>query len=976
MLLLQWDVPVKRRMTVEMESRDANKNSPAGSSNLETSYSSDGSPSSRRAVRFENVQEESESVVRREKGFSPTETDHHAAYLKTLRELSTEKQKRRRKEKNMLKLAQELGNRTEQVAESEKQIKALKLEIDLLKNKLFEATNEKSEERDETGNADCNERQSTQTELSRLEKELHEKTKELTILQHDLAERSKSLEMQQSELSKKTEALRVTEAELVRERGEVVKLRQHLEELKGECANHAQERSDAMSKMKLLETDLTEKKDLLMNQSAWVESTNEVSLQTAKAEIETLNLTQASLMKSEETITSHNVLLNSLNVQAAQQDEIIADMQVNLKKERAEVERLSKQSIELEDEKASLRHDLDEATNDLMFLKANLLVKERLLQDMREELRLKESEFTATAQTSRESLRVLQEQCQSKDARLDAAMAELAHERSAFKTVEKQRLLLEDECKALRIAKDLSVQQNDKLKDELQALKALAMVEELSENRFLVRSILDDQTSECVNESVVNSSGQEPEETPTVEDAARFELLEASRQRLLDDCNLIRLSLTKLEDEVKGLLLEFDSDKKLLAGLESSIKAQHREATLVREELMGCKIEVQLPAVNGKHRDNGLVGTERLIATLDKIVSGKLANVGALSQTIELVSGLKHMVEGLQHDMKDRENKVTEMENELELLASKDAVVPEGNSLKVVACNADLEPIILKEEVRQSLLSAFASFNSVMATLSEPSSANLTRAVDKLQATCSDINSQIFLRLESKVALALKMKVARDKAMQALRQNNKNMEETAMNMKTNLATINQEHRKKIEELKIKIDQETQLKHDAKREHDAALRSVESKYASTVKNLGKKSDELLTDFEFHMHGRIDKLESKLDKKTARIRTLQRLLTHKIHVHRPESHTPWLFRFSILLLICALPIFVLFGTDDRQWFCALLPPWEHDQSNKVQPWQQWWSSFNKAPTPSSHPWWKWESNAHLDWIEAKICRSHND
>ncbi|GAX24024.1 hypothetical protein FisN_26Lh094 [Fistulifera solaris] len=957
-------------MTVEMELRDASKDYPAGSSKLETSYSSDGSPSSRRAVRFENVQEESESVVRREKGFSPTETDHHAAYLKTLRELSTEKQKRRRKEKNMLKLAQELGNRTEQVAEREKQLKALRLEIDVLKKKLFEATNEKSEERDETGNVECNERQSTQTDVSRLEKELHEKTNELTIVQLDIAERSKALEMQQAELSKKAEALRVTEAELMRERDEISELRQHLEELKGECVKHTQERND---EMKVLETDLTAKKDLVMTQSA------SVSLQNAKAEIvelrDTLKLTQASLIKSDETITSHKDLLSSLNLQVVQLNEHIADMQTDLEKERAEVERLSKRSIELEDEKASLRQDLDEATNDMMFLKANVLVKERLLQDMREELRLKESESTATAQTNTESLRVLQEQCQSKDARLDAVMLELAHERSAFKAVEEQRLLLEDECKAIRIAKDLSRQKNDKLQDELKALKALAMVEELTENHFLVRSILDDKTNEGVKVSAVNSSEQETKETLNVEDAARIELLEASRQRLLDDCNFIRLSLTKLEDEVKGLLLEFDSDKKLFAGVESSIKAQHMEATLVREELMGCKIEIQGMADDDTCCDNGSAGAERLIATLDKIVSGMLANVGVITQTIEFVSELKFTVERLQHDMKDRDKKIAELENELKRFASRDAVVPEGNSIKVIAFNNDLEPNILKEEARQSLLSAFASFNSVLSTLSEPSSEKLTRAVDKLQATCGDINSQIFLRLESEVALALKMKVARDKAMQALGQNNKNMEETAMNMEKNLATIKQEHSKKIEDLKIKLAQETQSKDDAKREHDAALRSVENKYVSTVENLGKKSDELLTDFEFDMQGRIDKLESKLDKKAARIRTLQRLLTHKIHPHRPETHTPWLFWFSMLLVIFALPIFVMLGTEDRQWFCASSPPWEHDQSNKVQPWQQWWSSFNKVQTPSSHPWWKWENNAHLDWIEAKICRAHN-
>ncbi len=883
----------------------------------------------------------------------------------------------------MLKLAQELGNRTQQVAEREKQINELRLEIDVLKKILFEASNEKSEERDETGNTECSSRQSTKTEVSRLEKELHEKTKELMVLQQDLADRSKALEMQQSELSKKSEALRFTEAELMRERGEMAKLREHLEELKVENEKHDQERNDAISKMKVIESDLAAKEDLVLTQAASIESTeseNHVLLQNTKAEIAelfgTLKRTQASLIKSEETIASHKDLINHLNIQVAHQNESIADMKAALEKERAEVEKLSTRSIELEGEKTFLRHDLDDATNDLLFLKANLLVKERLLQDMREELRLKESEYRATAQTNTESLRVLQEQCQRKDARLDAVMTELSRERSALKAVEEQRHMLEDECKALRIAKDLSVQQNDKLKDEIKSLKAFAMIEKLSENRFLVRTILEDQSNEGVRESVNKSAELEAEERQYMEDESRIELLEACRQRLLDDCNFIRLSLIKLEDENRGLLLKFDSNEKLFAGIESSIKAQQMEATLVREELLGCKIEVQRLADKDKHCDNGSAGAERLIATLDKNVSGMLENVGSISQTIEFVSGLKLMVEGLQHDLKDRDEMVAELENELQRLASKDFAVPEGDSIKFIAFNADPDPNILKEESRQSLMSAFANLKSVLSTLSEPSSTKLTRAVDRLQATCSDITSQIIVRLESEVAVTLKMKVGRDKATQALRQNNKNMEETATNMKTNLTMINQEHRKKIEELKMKLTQETQSKHDAKREHDAALRSVENKYASTVKNLGKKNEELLTDFEFHMQQRIDKLESKLDKKAARIRTLQRLLTHKLHAHRPKKHTPWLFWLSILLLICALPIVVLFGDEDLQWLCAPVPPWEHGQSSKMQPWQQWWTTFNKAQTPSRHPWWKWKNNAHLDWIEANLCRSHND
>lgn len=987
-------------MTAETELKGVSRSALAEFSEDEPTWPSDASPSSRRAVRFENVQEVSECDVRREKGFSPTASasDQHAVYLKVLRDLSTEKQKRRRKEKNMLKLAQELGNRTEQIADCEKQLEALRSEISVLKKKLFDSKNDRSEERDEPGNAECPQQAdrlpisplSLQDEVKRLQNELCAKTQETKILEQNLADGSKAVEMLQAEISTKAEALRSAEAELKRERADMAKLREHIWNLEMACAKHVKDKSDAINRMSSLEIDLVAKDNLLLKQSASFESSEPENLllnQETENEIkelrQTLKLTQASLIKLGEDAASHKQVLRKLNMEMAQKEESMLAMQTELAKEKAEVERLSTLHTMLDKEKTSTRYDLEEATRDILSLKANDFEKEQLLQDVRDELRRKNADFLASMRINTESFKLLQEEGISKDAKLEKIMAELVCERSTLSAAKEKRHLLEAECKALRIAKDLAVQQNDTLKDEMKTLRSLAMAEKFSEQsdsqpQSSMRS--KEGLEEPLEKGNDNENVKSVTEQGTIEaedQESRIESLESSRQRLLDDCNFLRLSLNKLEEENRSLLFKFNSDEKSFADVESRIQAQQKEATLVREELLGCKVEVQRLVDNDKDCSNALDRAEKLLATQAKSVSDMMANFGSIVRTMENISRLKDMVEVLQQDLHKRDETISELQRRLASLAAKDFTVLKADERPEIEItfNADLDLDVLKEESRRYLETASENLSSALSnlTLSDPTCATMFPAVDRFQATCRDLLSQFLVHLESEVALKFSMKTARDKVMQALSQSNKNMEEASSKMKGLLETLNHEHAQRTEELQEKLSHAIQSKQQAICEHKATLRAVENKFTSKFVKLGKKNEELLTDLESHMQERIDKLGSKLDKKAARMRTIQRLLTHQLQAQgrRRSSRLLW---FSVLLIMFAAPIFVLFRKAERQWACAPVPPWENYQSSKDQTWHLWWSSFNKAEAPSAHPWWKWTNNAHLDWIEANLCHSN--
>lgn len=1059
----------------------------AGSSENEPAWPSDASPSSRRGVRFENVEEGSESDVYRDKVLSPTKSDQQDVYLKALRDLSSEKQKRKRKEKNMLKLAQELGNRTAQVADKEKQLEALRSEISVLKKKFFDTNNAENEERDESGSAGSLQETtsvqalsvSSQTQVERLENELSEKIQESRTLEEKLADRSKTLELLRREYLTKNEELRFTEAELKRERANVTQLTEHISNLETECANHIQEKEDALSRISSLEIELVAKDKLLLKQCETSGSENKLLNQEREAEIkelrQTLSFTQESLKKLGEDAATHEQVLHGLNAEKIQKEESIRLLENELAKEKAEIERLTTLNNKLEEEKTTTQNKLEVAAGDILSLKASLLEKENLLLEsntkhllheselanLRDEIQRKEAEFKIALQKNAESLRLLHEECKDKDAKLDSMKAELVRESSTLRAAEDLRCSVEAECKALRTEKDEVLQLIEALRSEIANLKSTSTVtapssekvqssvnshanEQLHESLHVDESIgitglrqqlqqkakaveaLQTALTDCTkaleamkmkeqekSQQLRNSKKESlqevsksstKEEVPSkefrvgldslrekmdakericIEQESRIESLKNAGEGLLEDCKILRESLRKLAEENRSLFLKFDFDKKAFADIDSRIRTQQKEANAVKEELLRCRDEIQRLVDQGKECGDGVARVEHLITTKTKHVSDMLSNLECISRTMENFSSLKCIVEGLKHDLNKRDARIAELQKDLHLLALNDLTVLKGDesSDNVSIDKEKLELDVLKDESRRSLETAAKALNLEISKLtrSKPSSDKINIAIDQLQASCNDNISRIITHLETEVAQKLRMKAARDKAMQALSQYNLNMEETSKRMKDNLENLSRQHAEKIESLQGQLSNEIQTKDQTIRDHEAALRVVENKATSKFAKLRNKNEEMLMDFESQIQDRIDKLDSKLEKKAARVRLLQKLLTHQLQTQTRRGNSR-LLRFTVLFAIFIAPVLVHFCTVERQWFCGSTPPWEPYRTTvqvETPPSHPWWklnNSFNVESTPP-HPWWKWNNNSYLDWLEVKLCKSQD-
>ncbi len=376
---------------------------------MEPTWSSDSSLSPRRVVRFENIQESAKTDVH--KVASPTENQQHVMYLKVLRDLSSEKQKRRRKEKNMLKLAQELGNRTQQVADREKQLEALRLEISFLKKELADTKRNGIEERDESGIADGRlekpllETKSLssdllQAEVKRLEKTLSEKIRESSILRGKLEEQENALELLRRDLLAKDEELRSTETVLKGERTDSKQMRERIITLETACANHNQEKKEAIDRMSSLEMELVAANNLLQKQCESLESLksdDNFRSQGKEAELKELHhalkVVQGSLEKFEDGVAAREEDCANLNQEKKEAMDRMSSLEMELvaannllQKQSESLESLkSENKLRIQEKEAELKelhHAFKVAQGSLEKLEGDTATRKEALHEM------------------------------------------------------------------------------------------------------------------------------------------------------------------------------------------------------------------------------------------------------------------------------------------------------------------------------------------------------------------------------------------------------------------------------------------------------------------------------------------------------------------------------------------------------------------------------------------------------------------